>query len=79
MVSGQAATVNAAIDETQRSSHMTKDREVGQIEKPREKLPYEAPRITRKRSLTRAVLFSGGATTGTASSGAAASGLTADG
>ena len=59
---------------------MTKDREVENMEtKPREKLPYEAPRITRKRSLARAVLFSGGATTGTASSGATATGLTADG
>ncbi len=59
---------------------MTKDREDENMEtKPREKLRYEAPRITRKRSLTRAVLFSGGATTGTSSSGATATGLTADG
>jgi hypothetical protein len=45
----------------------------------RERLPYEPPRITRKRSLERAILFSGTVTTGTATTGTSAQGLTADG
>lgn len=59
---------------------MTKDREevenmeTGRAERTR--LPYEAPRLTRKRSLARAVLFSGGATTGTTGASATATGLT---
>jgi len=53
--------------------------EAGTSEAGRERLPYEAPRITRKRSLERAILFSGTVTTGTTTTGTSAQGLTADG
>lgn len=46
--------------------------------KPEPRLAYEAPRITRKRSLERAILFSGGFTTGSTGS-TGSTGLTSGG
>ncbi len=50
--------------------------EAATTEAGRDRLPYEPPRITRKRSLERAILFSGTGTTGTTTAGNA---LTSEG